>query len=110
MRKILPILSFLLLISCSDKKEETPSDILPKEKFISVMMEMYLLEAEISHSNILDQSSYEKGMKKYEKVFKKFGTDKEQVSKSIDHYTHHPVEMREIQSRILDSLNVRSIK
>ncbi len=110
MKKILSALFFLMLFSCSGNKEEIPADILPKEKFISVMIEMYLTEAKISHSNIIDRPSYEKGMKEYETIFKKFGTDKSQVEKSIDYYTRQPELMREIQSRVLDSLNLRSIK
>jgi hypothetical protein len=110
MKIFLSVLSFLVLFSCSGKKEEIPAEILSKEKFISVMIEMYMTEAKLSHSNIIDSPTYKKGIKEYETIFKKFETDKSQVEKSIDYYTRQPELMREIQSRVLDSLNLRSIK
>jgi len=100
----------ILIFSCSEKKEEMPSDILTKEKYISVMVDMYLLESKINHTNIADRHSYTKSIKEYNTLFKKHGTTKEQVEKSIDYYIHQPDEMKEIQMIILDSLNIKSIK
>src|SRR5688572_13113455 len=110
MKHYLIILVSLIIFSCSEKKEEVPADVLPKEKYISLMVDMYLLEAKFSHSNLIDRPTHEKGVKEYEALFRKHGTDKEQVEKSIDHYAHRPQEMKEIQAIILDSLNLRSIK
>lgn len=109
MKNILIIL-ILFIFSCSDVKEEIPSDVLPKDKYIAIMIDMYLLEAKFSHSNLMDRPTYSKGMEEYEILFKKHLTNKNQVEKSIDYYSHHPQEMKEIQAIILDSLNLRSNK
>lgn len=109
MKNILLVL-FLFFISCSNVKEEVPSDVLSKEKYIDIMIDMYLLEAKFSHSNLMDRPTYSKGMEEYETLFKKHRTNKKQVEKSIDYYSHQPKEMKEIQAIILDSLNLRSNK
>jgi hypothetical protein len=109
-QKLILLFILFLTFSCSEKKAEMPKDILSKEKYISVMVDMYLLESEFNHVNLIDRPTYKKSMEKYISLFKKHKTNKEQVEKSIDHYTHQPNEMKEIQMRILDSLNVKSIK
>lgn len=110
MKKILFLLFTALILSCAEKKKEMPAEVLPKDKFISVMVDMYLLESKFSHANLIDKPTYEKGVQEYETLFKKHGTNKKQVESSIDYYTHQPDQMREIQATILDSLNLRSVK
>jgi hypothetical protein len=110
MKYLIFLVFTLLFISCSEKKQELPSNILSKEKYISLMVDMYLLEAKFSHANLMDRPSYSKGIEEYEKIFKKHLTNKKQVENSIDYYSHQPKEMKEIQIIILDSLNLRSNK
>lgn len=104
------ILFSLLIFSCGEKKEEIPSDVLPKEKFIAALIEMYSIEGKYSHANVIDKPVYEKGVKEYEDLFKKMGISKKQIESSIDYYMHQPEIMKEIQAVVLDSLNSRSKK
>lgn len=110
MKYLIFLILTVITFSCSEKKEEIPSDILTKEKYISLMVDMYLLEAKFSHSSLMDRPTYSKGIEEYETLFKKHRTNKKQVEKSIDYYSHEPQKMKEIQGIILDSLNLRSNK
>ncbi len=104
------ILFSLLIFSCSEKKEEIPTDVLTKDKFILALVEMYGIEGKYSHANVIDKPVFEKGVKEYEDLFKKMGITKKQIENSIDYYMHQPEMMKEIQAVVLDSLNSRSKK
>lgn len=98
-----------LFISCAGKKEEdVKGNVLPKEKFISLLIDMYMLEGKYSHEALLDKTSWEKGIEEYEKLFKKHGTDKKTVDHTFNHYAQDTVIMNEIFTVVLDSLNLRS--
>lgn len=85
-----------------------PSDILSEEKMVAVLIDMYALEGKLLHGQLIAGEAYEQGMKEYLVLFKKHGTNKDQVEKSIDYYVHHPEVMKKLQIQVLDSLNVRS--
>lgn len=109
MRKIVYIFIFTLtLFSCGNKEEETPSGILSEEKMVVVLIDMYTLEGKVIHGQLIVGESYQQGINAYLELFKKHGTDKNQVEKSIDYYVHRPEIMRKIQVQVLDSLNVKS--
>lgn len=98
----------LALYSCGNKAEEKPSDVLSEEKMVAVLIDMYTLEGEILHGQLIAGDAYETGTKEYHRLFDKHNTNKEQVEKSIDYYVHHPEIMKKLQIQVLDSLNVRS--
>jgi hypothetical protein len=103
-------LLFVFLFACGKKEEEQPSEIIPKDEMINLLVDMYALEAKFSHNQIIDHRTYKTGVKGFEDLFKKYKTTKEIVEKSIDYYVRQPLVMKEIQSQVLDSLNSRSRK
>lgn len=108
MKNLFLIIILFTFFSCSEKKEEIPSDVLPREKFVSVLIDMYMLEGKYSQANFVDRPTYDKGIAEYEKLFKQHSTDKKTVEKSFDYYTRQSVLMNAIYSEVLDSLNLKS--
>lgn len=109
MKQFFLFLMISLFISCAGKKEDdVKENVLPKEKFISLLIDMYMLEGKYSHQALMDQASYEKGVDDYMQLFKKHGTDKETVDNTFTHYAQDTVVMNEIFTVVLDSLNLRS--
>jgi len=98
----------LFLYACGEKKEEIPSDVIPEDKFIALLTDMYALEGKYSHVNVINKPVYEQGVKEYEVLFKKYGVTKKQVELSIDHYNTDPARMKKMLVVVLDSLNLRS--
>lgn len=107
-RKIIILVGILLIYSCGNKNET--NGILPKQKFTSLLIQMHLIEADISFNQHLDQKSIEKNYEKYKHLFKKFSTDSATVSNTFDYYTDKQKELLEIYQGVLDSLNKMALQ
>lgn len=98
----------LAALSCG-KKESLPENVLPREKFISVLIDMHLAEAGIVFNQTLDQADLTKGYSRYTELFAKHHTDSAQVANTFEHYMDKKEELLTIYNQVLDSLNARSV-
>jgi hypothetical protein len=89
--------------SC-EKKVET--DILPRKKFISLLVQMHLIEADFSFNSQVDHKSMKKNYTRYEDLFKRYKTDSLQVMNTFNYYDDKLAELDTIYNIVLDSLNI----
>ena len=105
MRKIIFII-VIFIFSCGEEKA-TGDNILEREKFVLVLTDMHLTEAEQMQTQMIEQAHYKKGYAQYMGVFKKHGTDTSQVRRTFEYYSQHEHEdllqiYREVKDRLVE--------
>lgn len=100
MRKCLPVLSFILLMACSQSK--VPSGILPPEKMKPLLFDMMRADELVTGYVLRDTSlkAKQEHQKMYEQVFAIHKTSKTEFYKSLKFYQQHP----NINKVLFDSL------
>ncbi|HYG52072.1 MAG TPA: DUF4296 domain-containing protein [Flavobacteriales bacterium] len=93
--------------ACEKKQEE---NIIPREKFISLLVQMHLIEADFSFNPEVDHRSMQKNYKQYEELFKRYKTDSLQVVKTFDYYDDKQEELFQVYKVVLDCLNTMAGK
>ena len=95
-----------LVFSCREPKEKMPDNILSEKKMIDVLIEIHLIEANLSNKNLPKDTGliyynlYKKDM------YKKFNIDDSTYIKSFNYYAAHPQIMDKIYEKVVDSLSL----
>ncbi len=105
---LLPLLLFLLLISCSQQIPQPPSDALPRDKFKRVLMESQLIEARLNHEMIIDKRLDTPVKTYYAEMFKQQGVSEEMFKKTFEWYAEHPEQLKPMYEEILVDLQHRT--
>ena len=103
MRHFLPIVIFLILFSCSEKKTETPEHIIGKEKMTQLLTDLCLMEGAINVANMNPAHTKMQAIKF--NLYKQHNVTREQFDSSLMYYCRHMEEFREIQANVLEQLN-----
>jgi hypothetical protein len=99
------ILSVILLIvlSCSQKKQEIPSGIISADTMIHLLTEMHLAQASIAVNALADSSRY--NMAEYQQfILSRYGISKPDFIKSISYYSANPDVLKVIYDSVLIDL------
>lgn len=101
---IIPLLGFLF--SCNTGVE-TPENLLPKEKMITVLIDFHLREAAVQGASM--NAEDEKIVKGHaiDKVLAKHGVDSASFTTSYDYYLKQVEQLNEIYDTVLDSIETR---
>ena len=93
---VICVLGFI--ISCSNKKESSPKDVLPVSKFINVMYDLSRADQYVADYVLRDSAKNKKteSIRMYEAVFQIHKTSQAQFKKSMDYYSSDPVVFRPI--------------
>lgn len=97
----------IVLLSCAQNKPEPP---LNRKVFVNLLIEMHLIESEVSFNAAIDQNLMNKSYTKYNNLFRKFNTDSVTVSKNFDFYSDKSQELLSIYQEVRDSLVKRAEK
>lgn len=92
----------LTFFSCAKKEQY---NILPNEKFISLLVQMHLIEADFSFNGQVDRTSVPANYARYKNLFKRYHTDSLQVMNTFNYYEDRQEELRVIYKTVLDCLN-----
>lgn len=127
-RLLLPVLLLLFSVACGRKETpvaDKPDDLIPREKMVSVLADIHLLEAAIGITNgaappmpimhmgqgpmdakvpPVIQKQKELG---YYDVFKRNGVTREQYDRSMKWYTAHPEELSVLYDDVITELTRR---
>lgn len=94
-----------LLFACSetgaDKNASPPADLIPRDKLVSVIKDVHLLEAAISIRRT--PGAVKNSVGDYD-IFKKHNVTREQYDKSIAWYSLHLEQFRDIYNEVFDQL------
>lgn len=106
MKLIITILTIILLISCHEKGEsDVPDDLLEKETFIGVMIDLEIMEAYYEqihkrpqlYKTTLDSASRQ--------LLEEKGVTELQLKRSLDYYSAMPDSLYLMYEKALDSIN-----
>lgn len=105
------ILSIIILGSCSYELEEVapPDDLIPRDSFQLVLLDMMLLEGYMrtQHNNVHD--FYQIMMKSADPIFEKYAIDSSRYAHSMDYYSHHQDILKEMYEAVQDSVTLWSV-
>lgn len=97
----------LLFTSCGESTEETKLKAsVPKEKMISILIDIHLLEARAEEFKMLNDSFITAKRAAYDSIFKKHNIEKELFMNSFEYYEKNPSEMDELYEYVVDSFSV----
>lgn len=107
MKKMMRLSFFLMMsvfaLSCSKSAIKIPSDIIPKDSMVFILMDIHIAEAGVKTLNAdsvgINTKSY------YEFIFKKHNISEEQYTKSMSFYTDNPVVLQEIYTKMTEEMS-----
>ncbi len=104
--KILFYLSVLFLCACN--RDKTPDDLIDKEKFIPLLVDVHLADGYLgTRSQLPDSLSY-RGNGLYAAVFKRYGVDSAQFRKSYKYYSYHLNDIKDIYKEVVARLTAKN--
>lgn len=93
MKRYLLIAISCILFSCNEEKNG-PGNILPREKFKTLLVDMYRIEGQVSGQALIDDKADDRFREAYKQLFKKNGTDSLQVRQTMEYYRTQPEEFK----------------
>lgn len=102
----LSFLLFTVILFCCEK-EKRPDGILSPPEMVSTMAGLYLGEQKVSNLKLNADSSKVVFEKMRGKIFEQAGVKDSLFKKSFDYYIERPLELEQIYTALVDSLNLR---
>ena len=102
------MLLIMLLAACAQPVPQPPSDLLPRAKFKTVLMESQLIEARMNHEMIIDKRADIPVQAYYTEMLKQQGVTEEGFKKTFQWYAEHPEQLKPIYEEILVDLQHRT--
>ncbi len=105
-RSVLFALPLLLLFACSRPEVKVPEDVIPREKMISVMVDIHLEEAAFQLRNFNDgRTPIIDAHGRYRYVFNKHKITEDQFRKSFAFYNRQPAYFHDMYADIITRLS-----
>jgi uncharacterized protein DUF4296 len=96
----------LLFFSCKTKRS-LPEGILPQDRMVTVLSELYLSEQKISTLGIRRDSLKQVFGLMKDSIFERTGVSDSVFKKSMNYYMDRPQALENIYTVLIDSLNLR---
>jgi len=108
-KNILPIslilITMLFISSCNpNPKTEAPDNLIQKEKFIDIMVDVRMVETTIRKKIGRGKDINETTEYYYNYIFDKYNISREQFNSSLDYYSKDVKEMQEINITVVEKL------
>jgi hypothetical protein len=97
----------LCLMACSTPEGSVPPDVLPRDRFRTVLREAHMIEARMNHEVVVAHARSVPAEKYYTEMFEAEGTTKEEFQRSFAYYSGRPTEMKALYEEILNELSLR---
>ena len=108
--RVIGIFLAVMLLGTSCAKKAKPAGLMSQEDMVKTMTEVYLVEQKVATVGVTRDSTVQLFNQISPQVFKKMGTTDSLFRLSFDYYLEHPVEMEQIYTALIDSLNLREQK
>lgn len=95
----------LTLSACTP--EGPPPDVLPRDRFVTVLAEAQLIEARVNREGTVEHRSNERVDAYYTELFSREGITREQFRLSFDHYAQDPGVLKAIYGDVIAVLSTR---
>lgn len=96
----------LVFFSCTNK-DRVPEGILSKDKMVTVLAELYVVEQKISTLGVTRDSLTQIFDALKGRVFEKTGVSESVFDESLSYYVDNPQSLETIYTVLIDSLNLR---
>lgn len=106
MRTKILLLCYVVLMGCS-KESELPEGVLPKEKMVPFLIDVYTAEGKIQNLRVSRDSATALFQVYEDQLFEIHDIDRDAYLKSMSYYYEQPKKMEDIYATVLDSLNLR---
>jgi hypothetical protein len=107
MKRLLFFAFILLLSSCGDKKQQTlPSPLLTEQEMISILTDVQIIEADLTHRKTNQQDISGMPQQFYDQLFEHYGITDSIFSENLKYYSRQPATME----RLMDSVTMRLTK
>ncbi len=109
---VLSLFGLIFISSCSDTltKTSAPSDLIPKDTFVTVLKDLYTLEGYFQNQ-FAQLNEHQSTIKKSgDALLSKYSINHDRFKRSLDFYASDQESMLEINNQILDSLNLELSK
>ena len=111
MMRFLTLALVFLFMSCVDISEpEYPEHLVPKDTFVQVLCEVYLVEAVNNHQISIDEVEEGQVYAYYGEVFARYDIDPELFFESLDWYKQHPKSMNGVYNEALELMQAKRDK
>ena len=108
MKRGIVILLAVAMMSCGNKKGAAGSDgVLNQQEMVKVLTEVYVAEEKVNRLSLSRDSAEEVFTILQSKIFEKTGVPDSVFKKSVNYYLEHPVELEQIYTVLVDSLNLQ---
>lgn len=106
-RKYFYLLSFLFLLSCGsrDSIKDKPTEVIPPDKMVKVLVDCHIVEASLVKENHGNTDMNTPTNQRYKAIFEKYDIDKKTLDESFDYYSKHLKEYDEIYKQVVEELN-----
>ncbi|NME67311.1 DUF4296 domain-containing protein [Flammeovirga aprica] len=106
MKRIFNVLALgLLLIGCGPEKPQAPADLVPKDKMVEVLIDLYKAEATVSTQHLPKDEAMNAYQQLEGGVYSKNDIDSAAFNKSYAYYLKEDVETAaEIQKEVVEQL------
>ncbi|TVR42540.1 MAG: DUF4296 domain-containing protein [Cryomorphaceae bacterium] len=105
MKHWLKVVPLVLVLACqSDRLESPPANALSKEHFITLMVDMHLVEAVVNQKYDLLSDTTGDVFGYYKAVFERHGTTHTDFDSTYNYYLRHPKLLLQVYEQVEDSL------
>lgn len=96
-----------MAVACSSN--DTPKDIIAREKMVDIMIDIHLAEAGIQDLRLRKDSAERLFATQEKYIFKKYGVSDSSFLRSYNFYLENPEMMEEMYTAIIDSLSLKQV-
>ncbi|MEA3318099.1 MAG: DUF4296 domain-containing protein, partial [Bacteroidota bacterium] len=97
------IVFFILLVGCN--KNKTPDYVIPKDDFISILVDMHLLDGMVNESKVRKEILLNDTVNYYSQIFKNYDYTRSDFDTSIYYYSSNINVYDKIYKEVLNELN-----
>ncbi len=98
------ILVFSISLNSCKQKEEIPKDLISKDNFIKIMVDIRMVETTIRQKISRGNNAAESTEYYYNYIFKKYNITPKQFDTSLKYYSSHTEEIKEINMKVVEAL------
>ena len=100
-----------LLFSCGGKTaEEQPENLIKKENFTEIILELQLIEAHLNEVRVDQSVIRDSANNFFQEIFEKHGTSFEDFKSTMNYYASQPEELQGIYDAVLESLSQMEVE
>lgn len=95
------------LIACGEEELPPPENLMPREQFVEVMVEVQLIEAVFNQNMIRSDEPRMRIARYYKETFERLGVDREDFEATHTWYHRNPDLLQEVYDEVISILSQR---